>query len=147
MWLKQGVDEIDAETAAAVAEADKSLEVSTDLAPVQRDLVRLGRIVSTHWVQSSSARPGDRLPIGPTDYFYDVIAQLTPGQVARLTGGRTMVPATLPPVQPAGAKPWDHPAPAPGIPANLAPFLPSGASWVRNEELDRSLVGASGAHL
>ncbi|WP_405009375.1 hypothetical protein [Kitasatospora sp. NBC_01539] len=118
--------------------------MSTDLTWVGRALVLLGPVVSTHWLRTSSAVPGDRLPIGPTDYFYDIVAHLASGQVARLLGERPMTPELSPPLQ--GA------TPGPGyagwqVPAPLAPFLPPSASWVRDGELDTSLVRADSAQL
>ncbi|GJF33107.1 hypothetical protein KNE206_58070 [Kitasatospora sp. NE20-6] len=138
VWLERESDR------SVAAGAHKPPEVSTDLTWVGRDLVLLGPVVSAHWVQTSSAVPGDRLPIGPTDYYYDIVAHLAPGQVARLLGERPMTPEPSPPLQGAATGPWHA---GWRVPAPLAPFMPPGASWVRDDELDASLVTADSAQL
>ncbi|GAA5015888.1 hypothetical protein [Kitasatospora paranensis] len=124
-------------------EAQQQPEVSTDLGPIRRDLVLLGPIVSTHWMQTSPGRPGDRVP-GPTDWLSSIVARLAPGQVARLLGDRQTTPVSMPPAQGSAAQVGFADL---EIPAPLAPFVPAGGFWVRNEALDTSLVRAESSRL
>ncbi|MFJ8044974.1 hypothetical protein ACIRBX_31180 [Kitasatospora sp. NPDC096147] len=133
----------DKKSAAAADPLLDGPEPATDPAFVRGALARLGPVLSAHWTEiSSNAYRSERGIPGPTDLFYSIVAQLPPGQVAKIIGQLPVQPAEFPPVQqyPTTPETVSHSA----VPATLLPYLPPAPSWVSHQEIDRLLDAHSG---
>ncbi|GAA3051082.1 hypothetical protein GCM10020229_73130 [Kitasatospora albolonga] len=130
-------------TASATDSVIEAPEPVSDPAFIRGALARLGPVLSAHWTEiSSNDYTPDRAIPGPTDLFYCAVAQLPPGQVAKIIGQLPAQPAEFPQVQhyPTTSKDVDRTA----VPASLLPHLPSAPSWVSHPKIDELLDAHSG---
>ncbi|MFB7616460.1 hypothetical protein [Kitasatospora sp. NPDC056181] len=134
--------EAEVETEAEAAEtAERKVQTGLEPPKLRRSLEKLGPVATAHWVEESTGT-GSRAP-GPSDFFLQAFLTLAPGGVARLLDGHQTTAVSLPPVRTAAEamNHWDE------IPAALAAYAPSGASWVGSEVLTSNLVRAGDATL
>ncbi|MGW4379460.1 hypothetical protein [Kitasatospora sp. NPDC004531] len=120
----------------SVVGASKTTGLRTDLGPMVTRFHRFGELESAQWVVHWPGSERELVPSQEHPMF--AVLHLKPGQVDRLLAGRTTEAAKAP-----GFAADDMPGGS-GLPASLAPYVPTGGSWVVAPELAEVLVSSRG---
>ncbi|MFD8479497.1 hypothetical protein [Kitasatospora sp. NPDC059673] len=125
--------------------AAQTTGLRTELEPMVRRFHRFGELESAQWVTHAPGVHPRSLPNQDQPYVLYAVLHLKPGQVKRLLDGRRSDPVAAPTFAaddlPAYGLPLPDDLPG-GLPASLAPYVPTNAAWVAAPELNEVLVKA-----